>query len=174
MKHFLQLLVSKIKALSSGADVGRRTFIHQSVILERRSGYISIGEKCKIHRGVQLLAYGGSIAIGNDCSINPGCILYGHGGLKIGSHVRIAAHVIIIPSNHVYSDPNRLIRDQGETKRGTIIGDDVWLGARVTVLDGVEIARGCVIGAGSVVTASTEPYGIYVGAPARLVKHRRA
>jgi acetyltransferase-like isoleucine patch superfamily enzyme len=174
MKRILNFLVSRIKALASGASIGRRTIVHSSVTLERRGGQIVIGEKCEIHRGTQLLAYGGSIVIGNDCSINPGCILYGHGGLKIGSHVRIASHAIIIPANHIFSNPDRLIRDQGETRRGVVIGDDVWLGARVTVLDGIEIARGCVIGAGSVVTTSTEPYGIYVGVPAKLIKHRRA
>lgn len=148
--------------------------IHPSAVLERRGGSIRIGSKCEIHRGTQLLAYGGSIEIGDDCSINPGCVLYGHGGLKIGSHVRIATQTVIVPANHVFSDPDRLIRDQGETRLGVRIGNDVWLGARVTVLDGVNIADGCVIGAGSVVTSSTEPYGVYVGVPARLVKCRRA
>lgn len=57
--------------------------------------------------------------------------------------------------------------------KGIIIEDDVWIGAGVKVLDGVTIAQGCVIGANSVVTKSTEPYGIYVGVPARKIKSRR-
>jgi acetyltransferase-like isoleucine patch superfamily enzyme len=165
-------LIAHVKSLKSGSRIGRRCVIHPSAVLERRGGSISIGDKCEIHRGAQLLAYGGSIEIGDDCSINPGCILYGHGGLKIGSHVRIAAHVIIVPSNHVFADPGRLIRDQGETRRGIKIADDVWLGARATILDGVEIAKGCVIGAGSVLTTSTEPYGIYAGVPAKRIRSR--
>ncbi|WAC20184.1 acyltransferase [Luteolibacter sp. SL250] len=172
MKRLVRSSISRLKALLSGSRIGPRCRIHPSAVLERRGGSITIGTKCEIHRGTQLLAYGGSIEIGDDCSINPGCILYGHGGLKIGSHVRIAAQTIIVPANHIFSDPGRLIRDQGEDRVGVSIGDDVWLGARVTVLDGVNIATGCVIGAGSVVTASTEPYGIYVGVPARLIKHR--
>jgi len=173
MKKIIRTSISRLKAVFSGSDIGRRCVIHSSAVLERRGGTISIGPKCEIHRGVQLLAYGGSIKIGADCSINPGCILYGHGGLTIGSHVRIAAQTIIVPANHIFADPDRLIRDQGESRAGIRIGDDVWLGARVTVLDGVTISNGCVIGAGSVVTASTEPYGVYVGVPAKLVKYRR-
>ena len=172
MKSIIRRLITGFKVLTSGARAGRRTRIHPGAVLDRRGGSIIIGAKCRIHRGAQLLAYGGSIEIGDDCSINPGCILYGQGGLKIGSHVRIAAQTIIIPSNHVFGDPDRLIREQGETREGIRIGDDVWLGARVTVLDGVEIADGCVIGAGSVVTKSTVPYGVYVGVPARLLKRR--
>lgn len=57
--------------------------------------------------------------------------------------------------------------------KSIIIEDDVWIGAVVKVLDGVTIAQGCVIGANSVVTKSTEPYGIYVGIPARKIKSRR-
>jgi acetyltransferase-like isoleucine patch superfamily enzyme len=172
MKRALRSLIACFKAWTSGSRIGRRCVIHPSAVLERRGGSIIIGNKCEIHRGAQLLAYGGSIEIGDDCSINPGCILYGHGGLKIGSHVRIAAHVIIVPANHVFVDADRLIRDQGESRQGIVIADDVWLGARVTVLDGVTIARGCVIGAGSVLTTSTEPYGIYVGVPAKRIRSR--
>jgi acetyltransferase-like isoleucine patch superfamily enzyme len=172
MKWFLNFIICRIKAFSSGARIARGTTIHPTVVIKRRGGMIRIGEKCEIHRGAQLLAYGGLIVIGNDCSINPGCIIYGHGGLEIGSNVRIAAHVLIIPVNHVFSDPHRLIREQGETRLGISIGNDVWLGARVTVLDGVNIADGCVIGAGSVVNKSTEPYGVYAGVPAKLIKRR--
>ena len=53
-----------------------------------------------------------------------------------------------------------------------MIEDDVWIGANCTILDGVRIAKGCIIGAGSVVSKSTEPFGIYAGVPARLIKKR--
>lgn len=172
LKRLLQNLISRYKAIRSGSVVGKRTIIHPGAVLERRSGTISIGTRCEIHRGVQLLAYGGSIRIGDHCSVNPGCILYGHGGLEIGSNVRIAAYTVIVPANHVFEQRDKLIREQGLTMKGVKIGDDVWLGTRVTITDGVEIARGCVIGAGAVVTESTDPYGIYVGVPARLVKFR--
>ena len=54
----------------------------------------------------------------------------------------------------------------------TKIGSDVWIGTRAVVRDGVTIGHGCVIGAGAVVTKDTEPYGIYVGVPAKLTRYR--
>jgi acetyltransferase-like isoleucine patch superfamily enzyme len=172
MKKVFRSLLTHYKAACSGATIGRRTQIHIQAALERRGGTIVIGSKCEIHQGAKLLAYGGTIRIGDDCSINPDCILYGHGGLVIGNHVRIAAGCVLIPANHVFDAPDRLIRDQGETRKGIKIGNDVWLGANAIVLDGVEIAEGCVIGAGAVVTKTTEPYGIYVGNPARFLRRR--
>lgn len=52
------------------------------------------------------------------------------------------------------------------------IGNDVWAAANVTLLEDVDIADGCVIGTGAVVTRDTEPYGVYMGVPARLVRKR--
>ncbi|MBR1536811.1 MAG: hypothetical protein IJ630_07725 [Treponema sp.] len=48
----------------------------------------------------------------------------------------------------------------------------MWIGANVTILDGVTVASGCVLAAGSVVTKSTEPNGVYAGVPARRIKER--
>lgn len=52
------------------------------------------------------------------------------------------------------------------------IGNDVWMGAGVTVCRGVIIGDGCVIGAGTVVTRSIEPYSVVVGVPGRIIKKR--
>ncbi len=172
MRSSLRKFQTRLKVLLSGAQIGRKTWIHPKAVLELKKGRITLGEFCEVHRGAQLLAYGGEIQIGDNCSINPGSILYGHGGLRIGNDVRIAAGVTIVPANHNFEDAGRLIREQGESCQGVTIGNDVWLGARVIVLDGVNIANGSVIGAGAVVAKSTEPYGVYVGNPARKMKQR--
>jgi acetyltransferase-like isoleucine patch superfamily enzyme len=135
-------------------------------------GGISMGHRCQIHPGAMLLTYGGKIELGNDVTVNPYSILYGHGGLKIGNGVRIAAHCVLIPSNHNFSDAAKPIFEQGETSQGIVIGNDVWLGAGVRVLDGVQIADGCVIAAGAVLTRSTEAYGVYAGVPAKKISSR--
>ena len=54
----------------------------------------------------------------------------------------------------------------------TKIGNDVWIGANVTVLKGVKIGNGAIIGAGSVVTKDILSYAIAVGVPAKVVKYR--
>ncbi len=56
--------------------------------------------------------------------------------------------------------------------RKIIIGNDVYIGNHVTFLDGVIVGDGAVIGAGSVLRGEYEPYGVYIGNPARLIRKR--
>lgn len=147
--------------------------ISKTAQISRMGGVIEIGPRTSIDDGVILRAYGGYIRIGADCSVNPYTILYGHGGLQIGDGVRIAAHSVFIPANHIFSDPNEFIYKQGETIKGITVDDDVWFGAGVRVLDGTTIGKGAVIGAGSVVTKDVESYGIYAGVPAKKISSRK-
>ena len=85
-------------------------------------------------------------------------------------------------SSYVFESSNRLIdigfdmddgiRHDKDNLKNTVIQNDVWIARNCTILSGVTIANGCVIGANSTVTKDTEPYGVYVGSPARLIKHR--
>ena len=59
-----------------------------------------------------------------------------------------------------------------KAKRGVSIGSDVWIGKDVRIFHGSEIGDGCVIGERSLVRGKCEPYGVYAGIPARLVKKR--
>lgn len=133
---------------------------------------ISIGDYSLIFKGVLLYPFGGSIIIGNRAGINPYTVIYGHGGVNIGENVLIASHCVIIPANHRFDSLEVPINSQGETCLGITIEDDVWLGARVTVLDGVTIGRGAVIGAGAVVTKDIPPYAVAVGVPAQVIRMR--
>ncbi|MCP9442481.1 MAG: acyltransferase [Nitrospira sp.] len=114
----------------------------------------------------------GFVKIGAHCTVQYGCLLYGVGGLEIGDHTRIAAHTVISPMNHIFTDPDTPIWKQGETAVGIKIGRDVWIGSGSKILDGVTIGDGSVIGAGSVVTKSMPPFPVAVGVPARVIKHR--
>lgn len=153
--------------------IGAKTFLSTGISLNTRcGGEIIIGKNCQLQNGCQFITYGGNIKMGNRCSVNPYTILYGQGNLTIGNDVRIAAHCVIIPSNHVFSRRDIPITDQGLINRGITICDDVWIGCGVRILDGVSIAKGCVIAAGSVVNKSTIEYGIYAGVPAKLIKMR--
>ena len=136
-------------------------------------GPLTLGAGTVIHRGAMLLPYDGFIRLGRRCRVNPYCVLYGHGGLFIGDNVRIAAHTVIIPANHGMVLGDGPMGEQPLSRRGIRIGDDVWIGAGVRILDGTEIEDGCVVAAGSVVRGRLEANGIYAGVPARLVRMRQ-
>ncbi|MGH8221521.1 MAG: acyltransferase [Woeseiaceae bacterium] len=135
-------------------------------------GSISIGAHCEIHEFAMILSYGGNIAIGDHCSLNPFSIVYGHGGVEIGRGVRIAAHTVIIPANHVRGDDAAPSYLRGLSAQGIRIGDDVWIGSGCRILDGVTIGRHAIIGAGSVVVQSVPDGATVAGVPARPVDKR--
>lgn len=62
--------------------------------------------------------------------------------------------------------------EKNTTKGAIEIGDDCWIGLNSIILSGSKIANGCVVGAGSVVRGSFEPYSIIIGNPAKCVKKR--
>lgn len=123
-------------------------------------------------QGVIIAASGGIIRIGDNVFIGPYSVIYGHGGLTIGPGTLIAAHTVIIPANHQYERPDVPISQQGITRQGIAIGEDVWIGCGARILDGVQIGNGAVIGAGAVVTRAVPDYGIAVGVPAKVVGRR--
>lgn len=152
--------------------IGAGTRIAPGARFDGASGPIEFGANCEIHEGALLLPYGGSIRFGDNCTVNPYSVVYGHGGVWVGDNVRIATHAVIVPANHVFSDPHVPIHEQGLTKEGITIEDDVWVGANVTILDGAHIGRGSVVAAGSVVRGRHAPLSVIGGAPARLLKVR--
>jgi acetyltransferase-like isoleucine patch superfamily enzyme len=117
---------------------------------------------------------GERIAIGKGSHIGSRCSLWAgdsRGRIVLGDHCLLAPDVFITASNY-RMELGRPVMSQARDERDVIIGEDVWLGARVTVLPGVEIGDGCVVAAGAVVTCSLPPYSIAAGAPARIVKSR--
>ena len=160
---------------------GRNVRIHPSSYVSWRSvirvnggGSLTIGRNCEIHDFAMLMTYGGDIHIGDRCSVNPFTIVYGHGGTRIGNGVRIAAHTVIVPANHVKGSDDVPVHRSGVTARGIAIEDDVWIAAGCRILDGVRIGRHAVIGAGSVVTTSIPAGAVAVGVPARVLPERSA
>ncbi len=169
MRRYIKLQSLRLR----GVDIESTAFIDPYAVFEPSGGTISIGARTFVDRGVILRPLGGSIEIGCDCTVNAYSVLYGDGGLKIGDGVRIAAHTVIVPSNHIFSDPKIPIKDQGLSLMGIVIEDDVWIGAGVKILDGVIVRKGTVVGAGAVVTKSTEAYSVVIGVPARAISFRK-
>jgi acetyltransferase-like isoleucine patch superfamily enzyme len=109
------------------------------------------------------------ITIGDNFYLNSGCHILGD--ISIGNDVLIGPKTVIWGRDHKMAR-DRPIREQGHTKKPIVIGNDVWIGANVTILKGVRIGDGAVIGAGSVVTKDIPEYAIAVGNPAKVKKFR--
>lgn len=122
-------------------------------------------------QGVRLLSPG-LIDIGDNVFVNHNTDIYGQGGVSIGNNVIIGQNVNIMSVNHAYADWRRPIRDQGITTAKIVIEDDVWIGGNSTILPGVKIGRGAIVGANAVVTKDIEEYSIVGGVPARPIKKR--
>lgn len=113
-------------------------------------GFLSIGDNSYIGRGSIILA-NRLVQIGTDCLIAPGC------------HITDANHGIA---------PNELIRNQPLDVKPVRIGNDVWIGAGCSILPGVTVGDGAVIGARAVVTKDIPPGAIAVGVPAKVIRYR--
>ncbi len=126
---------------------------------------------CFLYPGVRILhAYG--IRAGRNWRVNSGVFIDARGGLTIGDDVLIGPNVVLVTSEHQWTDPARPIAVQGHRVEPVTIEDDVWIGANAVITPGVTLARGTVVGAGAVVTESTEPYTIVGGVPARRIGDR--
>lgn len=132
----------------------------------------SIGRCCRLAVSGSLTSLGAGIAIGKNVGIGDYSFIGGAGGVTIGDDVITGQWVSFHPENHEFGDLDTPIRLQGVTRKGIVVGGDCWIGAKVTVLDGARIGRGCVIAAGAVVRGEIPPYSIAAGVPARVIGKR--
>ena len=115
---------------------------------------------------------GSHITIGNNVGIGEYAYLGGGGGLDIGDDCIIGQYLSCHPENHNFENENLLIREQGVTRKGIVIGKNCWIGSKVTVLDGVTIGDNCIIAAGAVVTKNMPSNSVIGGVPAKVIKSR--
>ena len=114
-----------------------------------------------------------NLEIGERTFINRSFYFNASGSISIGNDVLIGPRVTIYSQNHCYKNSKKPINEQGYELKPVAIADDVWICANVTILPGVSIDRGAVIGAGSVVAKNVEAYAIYAGNPAVKVSTRK-
>lgn len=131
----------------------------------------SCGKNVAIHPGVYLFNIK-NISFGNNISIHPMCYIDGAGGIKIGSDVSIAHSVTIMSSEHIFTEIDIPIKDQGIKYLETQIEDDVWIGSKATILGGVEIQQGSIVAAGAVVNKTVKKFNVVGGVPAKAIKYR--
>jgi acetyltransferase-like isoleucine patch superfamily enzyme len=136
---------------------------------------ITIGDNVIIGRNTSIVCKDGDIRIGNEVGIGAGCMLSAVSGnrLEIGDHVMIAPYVYIGGVSYNFERTDMPLYEQGtHPQGGSRIGDNVWLGANVTVLDGVDVGQNAIVAAGAVVTKDIPAGGIAAGVPAKLLRMR--
>lgn len=146
---------------------------HSRIALKLRTFYAKkIIQKCGHHVNIEKGAmFNANVILGDYSDLGVKCQI--NGPVEIGNYVMMGPECIIYTQNHKIDDLSFPMQQSGfqEVKK-VIIGNDVWIGSRVTILPGVQIGDGCVIGASCVVSKSIPPYSIVVGNPARIVKNR--
>jgi len=125
-----------------------------------------------IHPDVYIDGFEG-LNLGDGVSINRGSNITASGGLVIGNEVSIAHSTTILTVEHGFQDEQTPIKRQPVTFHPVRIGNNVWIGARVVILGGVELANGTIVAAGSVVKHSVLDENCTIaGVPAKVVKRR--
>jgi lipopolysaccharide O-acetyltransferase len=149
----------------------------------RGKRWIEFGTRFTCGRGLRMDAFGDSsntsplIHIGSDVAINDYVHIGAVKSITIGNRVLIASKVFISDHDHgcygkggIHSDPRTPPGQRPLSASPVVIEDDVWLGEFVSVLPGVSIGKGSIIGAMSTVTRDVPPYSIAVGSPAHVIK----
>jgi acetyltransferase-like isoleucine patch superfamily enzyme len=116
-----------------------------------------------------LVEFAERVQIGDWVYIGPGGQLLGRGGLTIADHVIIGPQVTIMTSMHNFKDARLIPYDEIESLKPVEIGVACWLGFGTILLPGVVLGKGCIVGAGAVVTKSFPDGSIVAGNPANIV-----
>ena len=137
----------------------RLTFYRRALGFDIGSGtHIFMGARFDSRRGFR---------IGKNSIVNEDCRLDNRGGLTIGDCVSISAETVILTADHDVQSATFEGRN-----RPVEIGDYAFIGTRTTILPGVRIGRGAVVGAGSVVSRDVAAYEIVAGVPAKTIGQR--
>lgn len=135
-------------------------------------GTMIIGDRARlVGTIVPLELYAGADAvleIGAGSFVNYGCSIAANREIRIGPRCNIGTYVIIMDNDFHRIEPER--RAEMPDSAPVILEENVWLGARVTVLRGVTIGAGSVVAAGSVVVKDIPPRSLAAGAPARVIR----
>ncbi len=153
--------------VARGYALGADCTVSELAVLDADS--LELGDRSYVAAHAHLT---GTVRVGADCSINVGTAVRGQ--VSLGDGVRVGAQSAVLGFNHSFDDPDVETFRQPLTSRGITIGDDVWIGTHVVVVDGVRVGSHAVIGAGAVVTHDVAEWAIVVGNPGRQIGDRRA
>ncbi|KAF2412275.1 hypothetical protein B1729_15975 [Microbacterium sp. B35-04] len=144
--------------------LGEQCFVSELASIDNDA--LRLGDRTYVAAGAYLT---GDLNAGADCSINPYTVIRGR--VTMGDGVRIGAHTSIVGFNHSMESGTPVFR-QPLTSKGIEIGDDVWIGSHVVILDGVRVGSHSVLAASAVVTKDVPAGAVVGGNPARFIRWR--
>lgn len=171
----IQKLISRYKLIRYFSHYGFRNLIKRKTEFQlTKGGILEIGDDCTIqdYSYFQLTKPHPKVIIGNNTVIGRHCIITCKNSISIGNDVLMGSYVQIIDHDHGMSSSD-IIRNQEAEIGSVVIGNDVWIGAGVKILNNVVVGDGAVIGANAVVTKNVPPGVIVGGVPAREIGKRQ-
>lgn len=165
VEHRLQLAHQDKLKRNPGVTIGAKVFLSEHAMIDPTEFHIGDNSYVAAHAYIT-----DHVHLGENTTVNPFTVI--RVKVRIGDAVRIGAHTSIIAFNHSMH-PDEPVYLQKLTVKGITIGDDVWIGSNVTVLDGVTIGSHAVLAAGAIVTRDVADWSIVGGNPARHLRDRR-
>ena len=137
-----------------------------------KSAFKHCGKNVSVDATCQII-YPQNFEIGDNSLIAPYTTVYSAFGVTVGKNCLISSNCGISSINHVINSDDRHRDDQENVKysKPVVINDNVWIGMNVCILPGVSIGKNSIIGSGSVVTKNVPANEIWVGNPAKFIKH---
>jgi acetyltransferase-like isoleucine patch superfamily enzyme len=153
-----------------GCSIGKRVYIGKHVDIEVTNGRLQIKSDAVINHFCSIKVRKGSLVIGTDCFIGRGTLICAVEKVEIGDHCLIAEFVTIRDQNHGV-DVNGIPFGQQPVVSSPInIKENVWIGAKASVLAGVQIGRDSVVAAHAVVNKNVDAATVVGGVPAKIIK----
>ena len=181
------LLLGKVgKNVTFGVGVvlrhPRKIFIGDNVVIDDHcvldakgtdNQGIFIGSGVFLGRNTVLNCKNGDIVLGDNVNVGFHCMIFSASEVRVGADFLMAAYCYLVGGTHHSDDPAKPVLHQGRSSRGIEVGSGGWLGAHVTVFDGVRIGKHAVIAAGSVVHKNIPDYAVAGGAPVTVIDRRK-
>jgi acetyltransferase-like isoleucine patch superfamily enzyme len=135
---------------------------------------LELGRWCWVGHNSKIRSHEGTVSIGAKTVLGQECTISSYQHVSIGHECVIADRVMMIDFDHGMVEVERPIRLQGIYKRDVRVGNNVWIGYNACILRGVTVGDNAVIGANAVVTRDVPANAVVGGAPARLIRMRKA
>lgn len=166
----IRILICKL--LYPGVSFARRVQISDGVQLRTHDdGRIMIGEGTSIGRGSEIVGGGGVVWIGRNVRIGRGCVIVARSSIRIGDGTQLAEYVTIRDQDHD-TNGDTPVRSSGFLVDAIEIENDVWIGAKASVLRGSKVGSRSVVAAHAVVKSVVPADVVVVGIPAKIKARR--